>query len=408
MWDCVWFNARCFSPEHFRFVGDALASHNGKIVWIGNYQDLPKEPLTEHTQRIDCQNRVLIPSFIDCHTHTVFAGNRANEFEARLQGQSYQSIHAQGGGIKATMNATREASLESLIQQSLPRIYSMIEQGITSLEIKSGYGLDLDTERKMLKAARALATQTGLHITTTFLGAHSLPPEFDDHKTYADYVANTMLPALAEENLVDAVDGFCEHLAFKREHIETIFKQAQSLNLPVKLHAEQLSHQGGTELACDYQALSVDHLEYARTRDIQAMHKSGTVAVLLPGAFYFLNESQKPPVQLLREHQVPMAIASDCNPGTSPTTSLLLMMNMASTLFGLTPKEALLGVTQWAAKALGLVNKGHLAIGFDADIALWDVEHPRDLVYSFGFNPLHQVYQQGKLFYEKSNYFKSH
>ncbi|MDY7536876.1 imidazolonepropionase [Undibacterium sp. RTI2.1] len=373
----------------------AIVAKDGKIVWLGKRIDLSADLLADFqansqaSMSHDGQGCWLTPGLIDCHTHIVYAGNRSDEFEARLNGVAYEDIARQGGGILSTVRATRAASPEQLMQASLPRVRNLLKEGVTTLEIKSGYGLDVETEAKMLRVARQFAQDFPVRIKTTFLGAHALPPEYagraDD---YLDLVCNQMLPALVAEGLVDAVDAFCEKIGFSPAQTEKVFQAAQRHGLPVKLHAEQLSDQGGTALTARYQGLSADHLEYLSQEGINAMAQHGTVAVLLPGAYYFLRETKLPPVAGLREAQVPIAISTDCNPGTSPMTSLLLAMNMACTLFRLTPLEALAGVTKHAARALGLQDQiGTLEIGKAADFALWAIDRPGDLAYAIGGNP---------------------
>ena len=361
----------------------ALAVADGRIVWMGKDGDLP--PSLNAAQVIDCERSWITPGLIDCHTHLVYAGNRAQEFEQRLHGATYESIARAGGGILSTVTATRAASEEELLKQSRARLNALIADGVTTVEIKSGYGLDLDNERKMLRVARALATD--VNVVTSFLGAHALPPEFagraDD---YIEFLIAHVLPALAAERLVDAVDGYCETVAFSRTQIERLFRAARALGLPVKLHAEQSSDQSGAALVAQYQGLSADHLEWLSPTGIEAMRKSGTVAVLLPGAYYCLRETHLPPVDAIRTANIPIAIATDCNPGTSPLQSLLLAMNMACTLFRLTPTESLRGVTCHAARALGLHDRGMLSVGSRADLAVWSIEQPVDLCYPLGFN----------------------
>ena len=372
----------------------AVAIENGIVSWCGpadtvpdKYQSLPSR---------DCDKRLITPSLIDCHTHIVHGGHRAGEFEQRLQGASYAEISAAGGGIVSTMSATRAADVESLVASALPRVDALLAEGVSVIEIKSGYGLDTDTELNMLRAARKIQTLRPLLVKTSFLGAHAVPAEYKGSAD--DYIDKVCIPALKlahQENLVDAVDGFCESIAFTPQQIERVFIAAQSLNLPVKLHAEQLTLLGGAALAAQYNALSADHLEYLDEAGVMAMAKTGTVAVLLPGAFYTLRETQYPPVELLRKHGVPVAIATDCNPGSSPLASLLLTMNMACTLFRLTPEETLTGVTRVAAQALGLTDRGSIAPGMAADCTLWNVEHPAELSYRIGFNPLIERFSQG-------------
>ncbi|WP_230404291.1 MULTISPECIES: imidazolonepropionase [Undibacterium] len=388
-WDSLWMNVHLATMvDGYGEIRDAaIAVKDGRIAWLGAYVDLPNNYQANVIH--DGQGAWLTPGFIDCHTHLVYAGNRSNEFEARLNGVAYEEIARQGGGIVSTVKATRLASEAQLISESLPRLRSSLGEGVTTIEIKSGYGLDTETEAKILRVARTLPKQFAVRVRTTFLGAHALPPEFagraDD---YINEVCERMLPAIAAENLADAVDVFCEKIGFTPAQTERVFQKAQSLGLPVKLHAEQLSDQGGAALTAKYQGLSADHLEYLSEEGIAAMRASGTVAVLLPGAFYFLRETKLPPIAGLRQAGVAMALASDCNPGTSPMTSLLLTMNMACTLFRFTPLEALQGVTTHAAKALGLAHEiGNLEIGKAADFALWKIMRPADLSYLIGINP---------------------
>ncbi len=366
----------------------ALAMDGDRIAWAGPMADVPRDHAEDHGH--DLEGRLVTPALIDCHTHIVHGGNRAAEFEMRLQGRSYEEIARAGGGIVSTVAATRAASLDDLINSALPRIDALLAEGVATVEIKSGYGLDFETERTMLRAARAIAQMRPLRVLTSFLGAHAVPPEYkDDPDSYIDAICIPALRATHSEGLVDAVDGFCEGIAFSPDQIDRVFGTARALGLPVKLHAEQLSNLGGAQLAARYGALSADHLEYATEEDARAMAAAGTAAVILPGAFYTLKETQMPPVQAFRDHGVPMALATDCNPGSSPLTSLLLAMNMGCTLFGLTPEEALRGVTLNAARALGLSDSGRIAPGLRADLAIWDVEHPAELAYRIGFNPLH-------------------
>ena len=366
----------------------AVAVRNGVIEWIGDTGELPASYSDLTAQ--DMAGRLMTPGLIDCHTHIVFGGNRALEFEMRLNGASYEEVARAGGGIVSTVSATRSASINTLITNALPRLDALIAEGATVVEVKSGYGLDRETELNMLRAARKLADLRSVTIKTTFLGAHATPAEYKDRDdTYIDDVCIPTLRAAHAEGLVDAVDGFCEGIAFQPDQIERVFKVAAELGLPVKLHAEQLSHLGGTQLAARYGALSVDHVEYANDDDAKAMADSGSVAVILPGAFYTIRETQAPPIESFRKHDVPMALATDCNPGSSPLTSLLLTMNMGCTLFRMTPEEALSGVTRNAAQALGLADRGRIAPGMVADLAIWDVETPGELSYRIGFNPLH-------------------
>lgn len=367
----------------------AVAVQAGRVAWVGARADLPSA--YRGWQVLDLEGRLLTPAFLDCHTHIVHGGHRAREFEMRLEGAGYEEIARAGGGIVSTVTATRAADEDSLIAQALPRLDALLAEGVSCVEVKSGYGLDVETELRMLRAARRLAQMRPLRIRTSFLGAHAVPAEY---KGRADaYIEAVCIPALRAahaEGLVDAVDGFCEGIAFDTKQISIIFDVARELGLPVKLHAEQLSHIGGTALAARYGALSVDHVEYATEADAKLLAQSGTVAVLLPGAFYAIRETQMPPVAAFRAHGVPMALATDCNPGSSPLTSLLLAMNMGCTLFRMTPEEALQAVTQHAARALGLQDTGVIAPGMRADLAIWNVETPAELAYRFGFNPLHQ------------------
>lgn len=359
------------------------------IEWVGSMKQLPDS--ARDLEAINLAGRWVTPGLIDCHTHIVHGGNRANEFEMRLNGKSYEEVARSGGGILATVSATRSATVNELITSALPRVDALIAEGVTTLEIKSGYGLDLQTELNMLRAARAIESKRDVRIKTTFLGAHAIPPEFSGRAdAYLDTVCLPALRAAHAEKLVDAVDGFCERIAFLPAQIERVFYVAQELNLPIKLHAEQLSNSGGVQLAAGMGALSVDHLEYANERDVTAMAKNDCVAVLLPGAFYALREKQLPPIELLRQQGVPIAVATDCNPGSSPLTSILLAMNMACTLFRLTPAEALAGVTRHAAAALSLADCGQLRAGLRADLAIWNIDHPAELAYRIGFNPLYR------------------
>jgi imidazolonepropionase len=367
----------------------AVAAKAGRIVFAGPEADLPSD-LAAGAERVDCAGRWITPGLIDCHTHLVYAGNRAHEFELRLAGATYEEIARAGGGIVSSVTHLRSVSEDDLLAQTLPRLDALIAEGVTTVEVKSGYGLDLANERKSLRAARRLGAERPVCVTTTFLGAHALPAEAHGDKTaFIDTDVNEMLPAIAGDGLADAVDGFCEGVAFSPEEIARVFEAAQSLGLPVKLHADQLSDLAGAALAARFGALSADHLEYTSEEGAAAMAASGTVAVLLPGAFYFLRETHKPPVDAFRRHGVPIAVATDSNPGTSPLTSPLLTMNMAATLFGLTVDECLAGVTRVAAQALGLAGEtGTLGPGKWADLAIWDIERPAELVYRMGFNPL--------------------
>ncbi len=375
----------------------ALAVAQGKIVWLGKQAQLPAYDHSELTI-VDAQGQWLTPGLIDCHTHLVYGGNRANEFEMRLEGKSYQEIAEAGGGIVSTVAATRAADEQSLLDSALPRLTALHHQGVTTVEIKSGYGLDTANEIKMLKVATALAEHLPVTIKRTFLGAHALPLEFKDKPDeYIDLVCQEMMPEIAKLQLADAVDVFCEGIGFNLEQTERVFKAAKQHNLPIKVHAEQLSNLGGTELAAQYQALSSDHVEFLDEAGVKAMKQADMTAVLLPGAFYFLRETQLPPIAQLRQHKVPMAIATDANPGSSPINNIQLMLNMACTLFRLTPVEAIAGVTCHGAKALGeSVTKGQLALGYDADLALWNISQPAELCYQFGVNPLRALFKLGK------------
>ena len=382
-------------PDGWGWIEDgAMLSQDGRLLWVGARADLPDDlaGTADHVQEL--AGAVVTPGLIDCHTHLVYGGQRAHEFELRLKGASYEEISRAGGGIRSSVTATREASEHQLYAQAAHRALALMAEGVTTIEVKSGYGLSLAAEAKMLRVARRLA-ELGLDVRTTYLGAHAIPVEFQGRPD--DYIQAVCdwLPKLKREGLVDAVDAFCEGIGFTPAQTRRVFEDAKALGLPVKLHAEQLSDQGGTALACEFGALSCDHLEYLSAEGIAAMKASGTVAVLLPGAYYFLRETKLPPVQALREAGVPMAISTDHNPGTSPTLSLLLMLNMACTQFRLTPEEALRGVTVNAARALGLGDRGQLVAGQRADFCLWDIEHPNELAYYFGRNPLRQVVRGG-------------
>jgi imidazolonepropionase len=367
-----------------------LAVRAGRIAYVG-----PAEACPEALRSLpgyDCGGRLVTPGLIDCHTHLVHAGNRAGEFEMRLAGASYAEIAASGGGIVSSMRALRLASEDELLNQSLPRLDALIAEGVTTIEIKSGYGLDVDNELKMLRCAKRLAGLRPIAVRTTHLAAHAVPPEFKGLK--AEYIRDVVLPSLdiaARERLADAVDGFCEGIAFSPDEIRTVFRAASAHGLPVKLHAEQLSDLGGARMAAEFGALSADHLEHVGEDGVAALASAGTVAVMLPGAYYFLRETKKPPIELFRRHRVDMAVATDCNPGTSPLTSILLAMNMAATMFAMTVDQCLLGVTRNAARALGLAAEaGALLPGMRADIAVWNADRAAELVYRMGFNPLHE------------------
>ncbi len=367
----------------------AIAIADGKICWCGSGKEIPTQYAGWDHQDLD--GRVITPGLIDCHTHIVHGGNRANEFEMRLEGASYEEVARAGGGIISTVKATRSTSESDLVQNALAHVDSLIGEGVCTIEIKSGYGLDQENELKMLRAARRISQQCPVNISTSFLGAHAIPVEYKDNgDAYIEEVCIPALESAHKEGLVDAVDGFCEGIAFSPEQIERVFIKAQTMGIPVKLHAEQLSNLGGAKLAAKFNGLSADHLEYLNEEGVTAMAEAGTVATILPGAFYTLHETKYPPVDLLRKHKVPIAIATDCNPGSSPLSSILLTMNMACTLFRLTPREALAGATRNAALALGLGDRGTIEAGKRADLAIWNINHPGELSYRIGFNPLHQ------------------
>ena len=365
----------------------AVAMDGGRIAWCGPADAMPDDYAA--WPRRDLEGRLVTPALIDCHTHIVYGGDRAREFEMRLEGMSYEDVARAGGGIFSTVEATRKAGPDTLLAGALPRVDALIAEGVSTIEIKSGYGLDIETELTMLRTARRIAAERPVRVRTSFLGAHAIPPVYEGRSdAYLDEVCLPALEAAHAQRLVDAVDGFCEGIAFTPAQIERVFERARALGLPVKLHAEQLSDLGGAGLAAKHGALSADHLEYAGEAGVRSLAESGTVAVLLPGAFYTLHATRHPPVELFRRHGVPMAIATDCNPGSSPLASLLLAMNMACTLFRLTPEEALAGATREAARALGLTDTGLIAPGLRADLAIWDVAHPAELAYRIGFNPL--------------------
>jgi len=399
--DGVWTRLRlapgATAPDAPELADAAIIVEAGLIAYVGPRAALP--PLPANLPRHDGGDALVTPGLIDCHTHLVYGGQRANEFALRLAGASYEQVAQAGGGIVSSVRATRAATEDELYAQALPRLQSLLAEGVCAIEIKSGYGLALEHERKQLRVARRLGRELGVTVRTTFLGAHALPPEYAGRS--GDYIAQVcerMLPALAAEGLVDAVDVFCERIAFSLDETERVFRAAQALGLPVKLHAEQLSDMGGARLAASYRALSCDHLEHLGADGIAAMRASGTVAVLLPGAFYFLRDTQLPPIEALRAAGVPMAVASDHNPGTSPALSLLLMLNMASTLFRLTVPEALAGVTHHAARALGLQDThGALAAGRPANFVLWPLREAAELVYWLGQRPACRVVRQGRV-----------
>jgi imidazolonepropionase len=399
--DRLWHNARLatFAPDAtgLGIIEDgAIGCRDGRIVFVGGRSALPQDWSAEVS--LDCARRWITPGLIDCHTHLVHGGNRAREFEMRLAGASYEEIARAGGGIVSTVRATRAASEDDLVASALPRLDCFIAEGVTTLEIKSGYGLDLETEARMLRAARRLETLRPIRIATSYLGAHALPPEAGGDKVaYVARLCTEILPALASEGLVDAVDGFCEGIGFSPQEMTRIFETAKALKIPVKLHADQLSNLHGAALAARFGALSADHLEYCDAVGAAAMARAGTVAVMLPGAYYFIRETHLPPIEAFRNAGTLMALASDCNPGSSPLTSLLLTMNMAATLFRMTVAECLTGVTRAAATALGLQTRvGTLEPGKDCDLAIWNVEDLAELVYRIGFNPLHDRVWRGQ------------
>ena len=400
-WQTLWTNIHLAtmtdgSNSYGEIEQGALAISDGKIVWLGKEQALPA--FDKHqVEVIDGKGQWMTPGLIDCHTHLVYGGNRANEFEMRLQGKSYQEIAHAGGGIISTVKATRAASEEQLLSSALPRLTALHHQGVTTVEVKSGYGLDTATEIKMLTVAGQLADKLPMTIKRTFLGAHALPTEYKDQPdAYIDLVCDEMMPIIAQQKLADTVDVFCEGIGFDIKQTERVFAAAKTHGLSIKVHAEQLSNLGATELAAKYNALSSDHIEFLSVDGVKAMAEADMTAVLLPGAFYFLRETQLPPIEALREQGVAIAIATDVNPGSSPLCSLQLMLNMACTLFRLTPAEAIAGVTCYGAKALGLSHvKGQLKVGFDADIACWNIEQPAELCYQFGVNPLASLIKAG-------------
>ena len=372
----------------YGLVGDgAVAVEDGRIAWCGPAGAVPDDQST--WPRRDLGGRLVTPALIDCHTHIVYGGDRAREFEMRLEGMSYEDVARAGGGIFSTVEATRKTDPDALLALALPRIDALIAEGVSTIEIKSGYGLDVETELAMLRAARRIAAARPVRVRTSFLGAHAVPPEYAGRSdAYLDEVCLPALDAAHAQGLVDAVDGFCEGIAFSPAQIERVFRHAGALGLPVKLHADQLSDLGGAALAARHSALSADHLEFVSDEGVRALSRAGTVAVLLPGAAYTLHADRHPPLELFRRHEVPMAVSTDCNPGSSPLASLLLAMNMACTLFRLTPEEALAATTREAARALGLDDAGRIAPGLRADLAVWDVAHPAELAYRIGFNPL--------------------
>ncbi len=398
----LWRNARIATLDPSRdglgiIEGGTIAAKDGRIVFVGPESELSSS-LIEQPETVDCEGRWITPSLIDCHTHLVFGGNRAMEFEMRLNGASYEEIAKAGGGIVSSVRDTRTRSEDELVAEAFPRLDTLLAEGISTIEIKSGYGLNIETECKMLRVARRLETLRPVRILTSYLAAHATPAEYKGRN--ADYIADIVLPGMErahQEKLIDAVDGFCEGIAFSVEEMRTVFDKAKALGLPVKIHAEQLSNLHGAELAASYRALSADHLEYLDESGAKALAQSGTVAVLLPGAFYALRETKLPPIQALRDAGADIALATDCNPGTSPLTSLLLTMNMGATLFRMTVDECLTATTRNAAKALGvLAETGTITVGKSADLAIWNIERPAELVYRIGFNPLHARIFKGR------------
>ncbi len=402
MWDAIWTDGRLATmtggAPYGAVEGAAIAVDQGRIAWLGPTAELPDRPEALARRRHDLAGRWVTPGLIDCHTHLVYGGDRAEEFELRLGGASYEEIARAGGGILSTVAATRAADEEALFETAKPRLAALLGEGVTTVEIKSGYGLDLESELKQLRVARRLGAALPVTVRTTFLGAHALPPEFDGRADdYIEAVA-TMMPEVAASGLADAVDAFCEAIAFSVEQTDRVFEAARANGLPVKLHADQLSDLGGAALVARHGGLSADHLEYTNETGVRAMADAGTVAVLLPGAFYVLRETKLPPIESFRAAGVPMALATDSNPGSAPVTSLLLMLNMGCTLFRLTPEEALAGITCNAARALGLADShGTLEAGKTADFAIWEVERPAELAYRIGFNPLAGVVKDGRL-----------
>lgn len=401
-WDRIWINANLATmtpggPPYGTVPKAAIASSDGRISWIGGMQNLPGRPDSLADEVVDIGDRWITPGLIDCHTHLVFGGSRAGEFERRLEGASYEEIARAGGGIVSTMRATRSASEDELAAAARNPLLNLLREGVTTIEIKSGYGLETETEMKQLAVARSLGQLFPVDVRTTFLGAHALPPEFTGRqRDYIDLVIEEMLPLVAETAAADAVDAFCETIGFTPSETEAVFTAARSLGLPVKLHAEQLSDLGGAALAARHGALSADHLEYVSEDGVRAMAAAGTVAVLLPGAFYTLRETRVPPIELFRTHGVDIAVASDFNPGSSPIPSLLLMLNMACILFQMTPEEALAGTTRNAAKALGLGgDRGTLEVGKRSDLGIWNIDSPAELAYRAGYNPLYTAVRDG-------------
>lgn len=402
-WETIWIGGAVATMEAggepFGLIADgALAATDGKIAWVGPRDQLPDRPDRCARRVVDMDGGLLTPGLVDCHTHLVFGGDRADEFQARLRGATYEEIARAGGGIRSTVQATREASDETLLASAEARLLELLREGVTTVEIKSGYGLDPETELRMLRVARRLGQQLPVSVQGTLLGLHALPSEYEGRRdAYVALVRDEMVPRAAEGGWAEAVDVFCESIAFSPAECRSVLEEARSRGLGVRLHADQLSDQGGAALAAEVGARSADHLEHASEEGIRAMATAGTVAVLLPGAFYFLGEDRKPPVELFRTHGVPMALASDLNPGTSPLLSILLVVNMGCVLFGLTAEEALAGVTRNGARALGLQeDRGTLSVGKRADLAVWDVGDPSQLAYWIGRNPCREVVRAGE------------
>ncbi len=402
-WDRIWLGGHLATmseggPPFGEIQNGAIASKDGDISWVGEERDLPGSPEELAEDVVDVDGKWITPGLVDCHTHLVFGGDRSGEFEARLQGATYEEIAQKGGGIRTTMAATREASEEDLFQTASGRLRRLLAEGVTTVEIKSGYGMETDTELRMLRAARRLAEKHPVDVQTTFLGAHVLPPEFEGRRgAYVDLLCGEMIPKAVQANLADAVDAFCDVIAFTPDECEKVLALGKELGLPVRLHADQLSDQGGASLAAKLGARSADHLERTSIRGVDAMAAAGTVAVLLPGAFYFLRDNQPPPVASFREAGVPMAVGTDLNPGSSPLNSLLTALNLACVLFGLTPEESLKGATAHGARALGLQRtRGSLEKGKMADLAIWEIGHPRELSYWVGKNPCAGVVKDGE------------
>lgn len=401
-WDALYINthlATMDDPIGYGSINNAaLGISDGQISFVGPMEALPQTPTALAATLYDCKHKWITPGLIDCHTHLVYAGQRAHEFEQRLQGRSYADIAREGGGIMATVKATRAASHDELYEQSAKRLRALLAEGVTTIEIKSGYGLDEATEIKQLKVIKALGDDFPVTVHATYLGAHTLPAEYSNPADYIHFICSQMLPHLHAEKLASAVDIYCEHIAFEPSHLRDLFQEAKQYGFTLKCHAEQLSYIGASLLASEFNALSVDHLEYTPVEIMPTLAKAGITAVLLPGAFYYLHEKQLPPIEALRAHQVPIAIATDCNPGSSPTSSLLLMLNMACTLFRLTPAEALAGITRNAARALGIQNThGTLTVGKQADFVIWDIDEPAQLAYELAHNPCFAISQKGEL-----------